>query len=369
MTSRLPVTTPATARRLSTTGIPSMAKTKTEASEMAVVRRNVLNDVDSRADYVRGIKLLKHENTTLTTAQFGIPGPANPVRTYDLFVIWHVFAMSTPVPPGGDPNIRNGAHRGPVFLPWHRIMLAWLEFHLQRVLGKPDFGLPYWDWSLDGSPPFPGGVPNPTASRLWENTPDALGGEGTPIPGGAFFFDPHDPTSFRVRIITDSNGALRQLVPERGLNRRFGLPNPFGSPTLPTVVDVLQAFNTLLEPQLATYDLPPFNASSPGFRNWLEGFTGPGLHNQVHRWVGGDMGPASSPNDPVFFLHHCNVDRIWEGWMAVNGRQYQPDMNAPATLLGHRIDDPLVAPFVPEPTTPRALLDVTSIYAYDVPIP
>ena len=35
------------------------------------------------------------------------------------------------------------------------------------------------------------------------------------------------------------------------------------------------------------------------------------MHNLVHRWVGGSMGPGTSPNDPVFFLHHCNVDRIW----------------------------------------------------------
>ena len=26
------------------------------------------------------------------------------------------------------------------------------------------------------------------------------------------------------------------------------------------------------------------------------------------------MGPGTSPNDPVFFLHHCNVDRIWALW-------------------------------------------------------
>jgi tyrosinase len=335
---------------------------------VAVVRRNVLADADARSAYIRGVKLLKHENTSLTTVQFGIPGAANPVRTYDLFVIWHVFTMGTAVPPGGDPNLRNAAHRGPVFLPWHRIMLAWLEIHLQRVLGDASFGLPYWDWALDGTPPFPGGVANPAGSALWQNTPDGLGGQGTPIPsGGALAFDPNDAASFRVRLSGTSGGGLQQ-VPDRGLNRAFGQAEPFGSPTLPTVVDVLEAFNTLLEPHLATYDAAPYDRTSSGFRNRLEGFLGPGLHNQVHRWVGGDMGPASSPNDPVFFLHHCNVDRIWEGWMHANGRQYQPDQNAPLALLGHRIDDPLVSPFDPggTPATPRMLLDVQNTYTYDV---
>ena len=32
------------------------------------------------------------------------------------------------------------------------------------------------------------------------------------------------------------------------------------------------------------------------------------MHNAVHIWVDGDMGPGTSPNDPVFFLHHANVD-------------------------------------------------------------
>jgi tyrosinase len=342
---------------------------------VAVVRRNILSDPDSRTAYIRGVKILKQENTALTTAQFGIPGPATPVRTYDLFVIWHALTMQTPVPPGGDPNVRNAAHRGPVFLPWHRIMLAWLEVHLQRVLGDSSFGLPYWDWSLDGTPPFPGAAANPAASMLWQNTPDAFGGQGTPIPGGAFFFDPGDPASFRVRIATDSSGALRQ-VPDRGVNRVFGQAEPFGFPTLPQTVDVLAAFNTLFEPKLATYDFLPFDWTSDGFRNRVEGFTTAasghtGLHNQVHLWVGGDMGPASSPNDPVFFVHHCNVDRIWEGWMRINGRQYLPDMTAPATLLGHRIDDPLVSPFAPAgtPATPRSVLDVTNTYAYDIAVP
>jgi tyrosinase len=333
---------------------------------MAVVRRNILGNDEVRTDFIRGMNLLKHEPTRVTTGQLGIPGPDNIVHTYDLFVVWHVKAMNTPVPLGSSSQTRNAAHRGPVFLPWHRVMLAWVELHLQRVLGKPDFGLPYWDWAFDGDPPFPGGVPDPAASALWSNAPDGFGGQGDPIPGGGFAFDPGNPSSFRVRL-TGSSSGLRQ-VPERGLGRRFGQPSPAGSPTLPTVADVLNSFNTLLEPSLARYDSAPFDRDSSGFRSRLEGFTGPGLHNQVHRWVGMDMTAASSPNDPVFFVHHANVDRIWESWMRRNGRTYEPDMNTPATLLGHRIDDPLISPFdtADNAATPRRVLDVSSRYVYDV---
>jgi tyrosinase len=99
----------------------------------------------------------------------------------------------------------------------------------------------------------------------------------------------------------------------------------------------------------------------------VEGWSGPGgepwLHNRVHVWVGGDMLPGTSPNDPVFFLNHCNEDRVWESWMKKNGRVYRPTMTAPADLLGQRIDDKIASPV--STTTPRAVLDVSDVYTYD----
>ena len=46
-------------------------------------------------------------------------------------------------------------------------------------------------------------------------------------------------------------------------------------------------------------------------------FTSPinGIHGSVHIWVGGTMSDASiSPADPVFWLHHANLDRLWWVW-------------------------------------------------------
>jgi tyrosinase len=35
----------------------------------------------------------------------------------------------------------------------------------------------------------------------------------------------------------------------------------------------------------------------------------------VHVWVGGTMGfIATAPADPVFWMHHCNIDRLWWDW-------------------------------------------------------
>lgn len=41
-----------------------------------------------------------------------------------------------------------------------------------------------------------------------------------------------------------------------------------------------------------------------------------GLHGLVHNAVGGTMATAASPADPLFWLHHAFVDRLWARWQA-----------------------------------------------------
>src|SRR5207244_8193847 len=92
------------------------------------------------------------------------------------------------------------------------------------------------------------------------------------------------------------------------------------------------------------YDRPPWDSTSAGFRDRVEGWvpaaSAPHLHNRVHVWVGGDMLLSSSPNDPVFYLNHCNVDRIWAAWQKQHPSElYRTAPSAPQTLLRKRIDD------------------------------
>ena len=316
---------------------------------MSVSRRNILKDATVLQKYCDGVNKLKNEFTGPTTQDLGVDGPPQPVSTYELFVVWHVNAMMTPTPAQGNPAGRNAPHRGPVFLPWHRFMLRQLELNLQRVLDDRDFGLPYWDWAADGE----GSPQDQLNSALW--APNGIGGSGAPITTGPFVFDPNENSSFRVRIDTDSNGNLEQV--NRGLERTLGQDID----TLPNKTDTTKVL------QSTPYDDAPWTVSSSGFRNQAEGWVGadgPGMHNRVHVWVGGDMSPASSPNDPVFFLNHCNVDRIWEAWMQQRGRVYVPDQSAPKSLKGHRIDDQLSSLISPS-TTPAAVLDATAQYEYD----
>jgi tyrosinase len=85
---------------------------------MAVIRRNILTNPEVRDAYVRGVLLLKQQETSFLTSAYNIPGTAVPVRTYDLFVIWHHKTMRTPVPPDGDsgtrtlPTVARSSYRG-----------------------------------------------------------------------------------------------------------------------------------------------------------------------------------------------------------------------------------------------------------------
>lgn len=318
---------------------------------MAVVRRNISTSPESRDKFIKGVKSLKNEASGRMTDEFGIPGAARSVSTYDLFVIWHVTAMMIQTPLG-HPGQRNAAHRGPVFAPWHRVMLMVFEQNLQRALNDADFGLPYWDWAADGELPSP----QQGAAAIW--SAECMGGQGNPVATGPFAFHANDPSAFRVRISTNIAGELRKV--NRGLRRAFGA----SASALPRTANVSNAL------ALSAYDAPDWDAGADSFRNRVEGWmnddgaSAPSLHNLVHVWVGGDMLLASSPNDPIFFLNHCNIDRLWESWMSRNGRVYVPDMTADPALKGHRIDDPISSP-LGRSATPRETLDVTGIYAYD----
>jgi tyrosinase len=311
---------------------------------MAVVRRNILSEAKARDDFVNGVLALKQEFLGPTTTDFGIPGAAQQVSTYDLFIAWHHLAMHRLTPPT-QPD-RNAAHSGPVFLPWHRFMLVLFELQLQRVLHDATAALPYWDWGADGDLPE---AEQPTVPLFKET---GIGGSGNPVADGPF-----KSSVFRVRIESGANVALRAV--DHGLKRRLGA-DPDGS-TLPTSADVKQALGQ------DRYDESPWDRSTLLLRNRLEGWQPPGirLHNRVHVWVGGDMAPASSPNDPVFYLNHCNVDRIWEGWMVEHGRTYEPPQTASDELQGHRIDDPMYSVLVNQDVTPAQVLDISSFYSYD----
>lgn len=58
-----------------------------------------------------------------------------------------------------------------------------------------------------------------------------------------------------------------------------------------------------------------------------------GIHNSGHVWVGGSMlGFATAPADPVFWMHHAEIDRIWAEWQAANPGQ-NPNLAGAAAIM------------------------------------
>lgn len=312
-------------------------------NEMAVTRKDILTDLTIRDKYIEGVKLLKND--------FLRPNWPN---TFDIFIIWHFNAMMNLTPPNG--NGRNAAHMGPSFLPWHRWMLLLLENHLQRVLGDDNFGLPYWNWAIDGdlSPSHQADAP------IWSDS--YMGGFGSPVESGPFASG-----SWQVNITQLPNGSL--ISTNRGLRRSLRR----GANGLPTTKEVRDAVHR--NGSSVFYDTSPWDRTSFGFRNEIEGWlNGPRLHNLVHVWIGDDMALGTSPNDPIFYLNHCNVDRIWGGWQQIHSNPpYLPDNDQPSFLQGHRLNDFLYEitqsqqfdPIFRGRVRPADLIDVSERYTYD----
>lgn len=70
--------------------------------------------------------------------------------------------------------------------------------------------------------------------------------------------------------------------------------------------------------------LSPFGSSVYNFQrgtnNAFETLIESGPHNPVHNLIGNAMATMQSPNDPIFYLHHANIDRLWHAWSLPNGK-------------------------------------------------
>ncbi|MEU0282376.1 tyrosinase family protein [Streptomyces sp. NPDC088147] len=256
---------------------------------------------------------------------------------YDEFVRLHVqYYVSD-----AEGGLRAG-HMAPSFFPWHRRFLLEFERALQRV--DPKVTVPYWDWTTDNSP----------AATLWSE--DFLGGTGRPrdqqVVTGPFAYK-------------EGNWTIRGGVTEgKFLTRDLGRPSE--PVALPTRSELDWAMNEKV------YDVAPWDSTSAaGFRNRLEGWISGGdapwcNHNRVHRWIGGHMLGGSSPDDPVFWLHHAFVDLLWDRWQ----RKHPKATYLPKTRLG--AGDPqrgraisLVEPMPPWNVRPSQLLDHRDLYRYE----
>ncbi|SPQ97685.1 Tyrosinase copper-binding domain-containing protein [Plasmodiophora brassicae] len=140
------------------------------------------------------------------------------------------------------------------FLPWHRRFIARME----TALGVP---LPFWDWTKSGI-----------------------------------------PQACQDQTYTDANG--NQLP-----NPLFAGPMAGGGMTTRAPVAVWPVESLQNQEQMAMSQTDWKDVS-----NTIEG-----AHNDVHGGIGGSMNELDySAFDPIFWMHHNNVDRIWFRWQVQN---------------------------------------------------
>ena len=198
-------------------------------------------------------------------------------------------------------------HGGAAFLPWHRELCNYFETLLRQI--ELDLSLHYWDWTQDISPLFPlFGDMNGQAGKPWLRAnfynltaaddkwrDEAVHGNPfTPTWTGSYALhaNPADPPKDRAR------------------NVQSGTP-PTGTPNWPgdaqfTGAATFSDFDSLMQG-------PAANA-----------------HSAAHRWLG--LGNAhTSFRDPIVFLLHSNVDRLWATWQTQSGHADRLD---PAKVYG-----------------------------------
>lgn len=102
----------------------------------------------------------------------------------------------------------------------------------------------------------------------------------------------------------------------------------YTDPTIPPEFTDPATNNPLYVPRVNTnvynaLSLAPF---APGVFNFQRGTTNAfetlmetAPHNPIHNIIGNAMATLGSPADPIFFLHHSNVDRLWHAWALPSG--------------------------------------------------
>jgi tyrosinase len=160
------------------------------------------------------------------------------------------------------------------FLPWHRAYLVAFERICQDLSGDPDFGLPYWDWTSNRQ------LPAAFTAATYLGQPNPL---------------------FEPRTMTPAASLPDNMVG-------------------PVVIS-----NILAEPSFEVFaSARPNGQNNNNAATWQRapGVYGPlesNPHNRIHGTVGGIMGSFQSPRDPIFWLHHCNIDRLWQEWNEAGG--------------------------------------------------
>lgn len=181
-------------------------------------------------------------------------------------------------------------HNTSYFLPWHRMYLLHFErivaAEVVRLGGPANWALPYWNYN---------------ERRDAANDPD---------------FRALHPA---FRSPTLPGGGVNHLFVAQ---RRSGLNDgvPLANQWLPLQPSLSGRPDTSLT---GFFGQVQANHNSLGDPGTLEEH----IHNNVHVGIGGQnppglmSHPVTAGLDPIFWLHHCNIDRLWEVWLRRPGNR------------------------------------------------
>jgi tyrosinase len=248
-------------------------------------------------------------------------------------------------------------HASWYFLPWHRGYLIALEAQVRAAIvklgGPSTWALPYWDYF---GPQAQYNMPPAFAQPL--------------LPDGT-----RNPLFVEARYGPDGDSQI--YVPtQEAIDAHPGDPNFFFGP-----VTQINMQNTIFTGSDANTPDPGFGGPETGF--WHGGFFPFGNlesdpHNFVHVYVGGGSAGQQQDGlmtdttlaalDPIFYLHHANIDRMWAVWntTATNTNPTDPKwLDGPAAQGEHNFAMPM-----PDGTsfvfTPQQMSDLSQLdYTYD----
>jgi len=100
------------------------------------------------------------------------------------------------------------------------------------------------------------------------------------------------------------------------------IPAALDQPALLTKWSVTRDWDPTILPTAADLASAVANSTFTVFQTAIEG----AVHADVHNAVGGDMATSSSPTDPLFWLHHANLDRVFAKWQKKHAGQNPPNL-------------------------------------------
>jgi tyrosinase len=233
-------------------------------------------------------------------------------------------------------------HQSWYFLPWHRGYLAAFEAIVREAIviagGPDDWALPYWNYS-DASRPNARTMPDVF------DLPTLPDGSDNPLRVARRFGDETTPIELDPSFV-----QLTALQDDVFAGGDSDIPAGFGGP------------------ETVFHHGPESDTTNGG----LESLP----HNVIHSAIGG-VTPGGNPNewrdlglmsmpitaalDPIFWLHHANIDRLWNVWLRETQEQHvNPDET---TWLDGPADRQLVMPRSNQEEwtfTARDVLDTTA---------